>query len=302
MKSRLLKFVDHLLHPVDLHDPDQVIQEASRLLEKNGNYYQALELLKPLAEGGNPLAQTLTGGIYRELKTLPDHNAEALKWFELASSQGFTLGELNIGIMYMDGLGCVKSAETAAHWFRIAAQKGHPLAQHEMATLIISGALEEATLEEAIHYLQQAIQQNYTPAMNELAKLYEHKSASQEHQKQALELRKTAAALGDTESQLVLGERLYLQAESIQNENEFIRLLEESAHYGYVPALFRLGTIYYGGLGVSPDRQRAASYWLIAAEHGHEESRQSLEQMQHVDRETKTRTMESEIPHIPRIV
>jgi TPR repeat protein len=301
MKNRILKFVDHLLHPVDLSAPDQVIKEATRLLEQDGNFYQALELLKPVALAGNPLAQTITGGIFRELKTLPNHNAEALRWFEQAAALGFPLGELNLGIMHMDGLGCAKNPELAAHWFRLAAQKGHPLAQYELANLIIGGALEQATLEEAIYLLELAIQQSFTPAMNELAKLYEHKTASEAHQKKALELRQTAAALGDLASRLCLGERLYVQSEDTPNQNDYIKLLEESANYGYVPALFRLGTIYHSGLGVTPDRQKAASYWLIAAEQGHEESRMHLKEMQHSDQSPEPRTMENVIPHVPRI-
>jgi TPR repeat protein len=301
MKSRILKFVDHLLHPVDLNDPDQVIKEATRLLEHDGAFAQALELLKPVAESGNALAQTITGGIYRELKTLPDHNGEALRWFEKAAAQGFPLGELNLGIMHMDGLGCPKNPALAAQWFRIAAEKGHPLAQFELAHLIIRGELDGTTLEEAIHLLELAIEQSFTPAMNELAKLYEQKTASEAHKKRAQELRKTAAELGDQDSKVYLGEKLYQQSEDTQDQDGFIHLLEEAANYGYVPALFRLGTIYYGGLGVAPDRQKAASYWLIAAEQGHEESRINLEQMQHADRHTEPRTMENTIPHVPRI-
>ncbi len=189
----------------------------------------------------------------------------------------------------------------AAHWFRIAADKGHPLAQFELAHLIIRGELDGKTIEEAIFLLESAIKQNFTPAMNELAKLYEHKTASQAHKRQALELRQTAAALGDHDSKLYLGEKLYLQSEDTENQSEFIHLLEQAAHYGYVPALFRLGTIYHSGLGVSPDRQKAASYWLIAAEQGHEDSRASLEQMQYADRNPEPRTMENTIPHVPRI-
>jgi TPR repeat protein len=301
MKNHILKFVDHLLHPVDLNDHNQVIKEATRLLERNNNFQEALELLKPVAESGNALAQTITGGIYRELKMLPDHNGQALRWFEKAAAQGFDLGELNLGIMHMDGLGCPKDPALAARWFRVAADKGHPLGQFELAHLIIRGELDGTTLEEAIFLLELAINQNFTPAMNELAKLYEHKTASEAHKKRAMELRHTAAALGDHDSKLYLGEKLYQQSEDTQNQNEYLHLLEEAATYGYTPALCRLGTIYNSGLGVAPDRQKAASYWSIAAEQGHEESRINLEQMQHAERNSEPRTMENTIPHVPRI-
>jgi TPR repeat protein len=116
-----------------------------------------------------------------------------------------------------------------------------------------------------------------------------------------MELRHTSAALGDHDSKLYLGEKFYQLSEDTQNQNEFLHLLEEAANYGYTPALFRLGTIYHSGLGVAADRQKAASYWSIAAEQGHEESRINLEQLQHAERNPEPRTLENTTPHVPRI-
>src|ERR1700729_41211 len=132
MKNRILKFVQHLVHPVDHSDPEAVVKEAVRILESDGNYYAALDLLKPVATGGHPLAQTIVGGIFRELTQLPDHYAEAVRWFEMAAAQDFPLAQMNLGIMFLEGHGVPRDLATARFWFQKAAQNGQPAAQYEL--------------------------------------------------------------------------------------------------------------------------------------------------------------------------
>ena len=299
MKNRILQFVDHLLHPLNLDDPQQVIKEATRLLEEEGNYYGALDLLKPLANNGNPLAQTIVGGIFRELTTLPDNFAEAMRWFQMAAEQGFPLAQLNLGIMHLDGLGCPRNPMVAAGWFQKAAERGQALAQFELATLILHGAVGQPNMEAALYWMQKAVEQNFAPAVNELANMYETGRGVPLNPNKAMQLRRDAAAGGDPESRLALGKLLYQQADQTNDQALFMLKLEEAAQYGNIEAQARLGTVFYSGLGVSPNRQKAAMYWAMAAEQGHAESRNSLDRLQDHDREP--RTMENVIPHVPRI-
>jgi TPR repeat protein len=302
MKNLILQFVEHLLHPVNKDDPRQVIKEATRLLEEDNNYYAALDLLKPLASSGHALAQTIVGGIFRELTTLPDNYGEAIRWFEMAAEQGFPLAELNLGIMHLDGLGCPPDARAAASWFQRAGEHGQALAQFEMAKLILRGALGPVNVSAALHWMNQAVNQGYTPAVNELARMYETGDGVAKNPQQALQLRRDAAAGGDPEARKVLGEWLYNQAEHTQEQSMFMARLEEAAEYGNVLAQSRLGTIYNSGLGVAPNQHKAAIYWEMAAAQGHGESKASLDHLLSPRSDNRGQgTMENVTPHVPRI-
>ena len=50
-----------------------------------GHYYQALELLRPIAEEGNAIAQGLLGGMYGQGKGVTQDYQQAVKWYRLAA-------------------------------------------------------------------------------------------------------------------------------------------------------------------------------------------------------------------------
>ncbi len=50
-----------------------------------GNYAHALELLRPIAEEGNAIAQGLLGGMYGQGKGVTQDYQQAVKWYRLAA-------------------------------------------------------------------------------------------------------------------------------------------------------------------------------------------------------------------------
>jgi hypothetical protein len=50
-----------------------------------GNYAQALELLRPIAEEGDARAQGLLGGMYGQGKGITQDYQQAVKWYRLAA-------------------------------------------------------------------------------------------------------------------------------------------------------------------------------------------------------------------------
>ncbi|MGC8020812.1 tetratricopeptide repeat protein, partial [Salmonella enterica] len=75
---------------------------------------------------------TIVGGIFRELTQLPDNQAEAVRWFEMAAAQDFALAEMNLGIMFLEGHGVPRDLTTARFWFQKAAKNGQSAAQFEL--------------------------------------------------------------------------------------------------------------------------------------------------------------------------
>ena len=64
------------------------------------NYDRALELLRPLADSGNSEAQSMVGSIYHlGLGSTEQNEAEAEKWYVLASKQGHGLASNNLATL-----------------------------------------------------------------------------------------------------------------------------------------------------------------------------------------------------------
>ena len=85
------------------------------------NYATALKVWLPLAEQGDPAAQTNVGEIFEKgLGVPPDYNAAAA-WYRKAADKGYSRAEINLGELYEKGLGVPKDPKQALNWYRKAA-------------------------------------------------------------------------------------------------------------------------------------------------------------------------------------
>jgi len=103
------------------------------------NYARALELLKPLAESGDPLAQSNLAYMLYEGQGAKANVGEAEKWYRLAAEQGDANAQYNLGVMYENGSGVPRDLTEAAKWWRLAAQQGYAPAQYNLGALYYSG-------------------------------------------------------------------------------------------------------------------------------------------------------------------
>jgi len=91
---------------------------------KEGNYAQALELLRPLAAEGIADAQNNIGWLYEEGKGVTQDYKEAVKWYRLAAEQGYAAAQNNLGVLYFMGEGVTQDLVRAHMWFNLAASNG----------------------------------------------------------------------------------------------------------------------------------------------------------------------------------
>jgi predicted nucleic acid-binding Zn-ribbon protein len=85
------------------------------------SYATALKVWLPLAEGGDPAAQTYVGEIFEKgLGVPPDHEAAAT-WYRRAADRGYSRAAINLGQLYEQGLGVPKDTRQALGWYRKAA-------------------------------------------------------------------------------------------------------------------------------------------------------------------------------------
>jgi TPR repeat protein len=63
------------------------------------------ETTKALAEQGDAAAQNWIGVMYDYGDGVPENDAEAVKWYQMAAEQGDSYGQSNLGHMYDHGKG-----------------------------------------------------------------------------------------------------------------------------------------------------------------------------------------------------
>jgi TPR repeat protein len=101
------------------------------------DYARALELLTPLAEQGNAVAQLKLGIIYSRAEGVPRDDATAFRWLARAAEQGEAEAQFELGVMHRDGLGAPTDGKLAMQWFRRAAERGVPQAFNAIGQLYL---------------------------------------------------------------------------------------------------------------------------------------------------------------------
>ena len=81
----------------------------------------------------------------------------------LAANQGSTIGQRNMGGIYLDGEGLRKSQKKACLWFAKAARRGCPITPANLAFLFIQQKTPSG-LKEAVRLLKASADQCYPPA------------------------------------------------------------------------------------------------------------------------------------------
>jgi len=107
-----------------------------KLYFDKGQYKKALLLWKPLANGGDSLAQNYLG-IQYYLGLGVERNLElARKWFEKAALVGFADAQYNLGVMHENGEFVKQDFIIASMWFYAASENGNKNAMQRVNGLL----------------------------------------------------------------------------------------------------------------------------------------------------------------------
>src|SRR5215472_6831110 len=88
------------------------------------NYATAPRVWLPLAEGGDPAAQTYVGEIFEKGLGVPPDYAAAAVWYRRGAERGYSRAAINLGQLYEQGHGVPKDPVQALGWYRKAAGLG----------------------------------------------------------------------------------------------------------------------------------------------------------------------------------
>jgi TPR repeat protein len=91
-----------------------------------GNYVDAANKARPLAERGDAPAQALLGFMYEHGRGVAQDYGAAVYWYTCAAEQGHPTAQYLLGLMYDKGHGVVRSDVLAYKWLNLAAARARP--------------------------------------------------------------------------------------------------------------------------------------------------------------------------------
>lgn len=98
-----------------------------------GDYETSLAECQPLADEGNAGAQFCVGRLYANGFGVAMDDAQAIKWYGLASDAGHAEAQFNLGVMYANGWGVEMDWDESARYYILAAEQGFVPAQKALA-------------------------------------------------------------------------------------------------------------------------------------------------------------------------
>ncbi len=107
---------------------------------RDHNYRQAIDMITPLAEAGNPTAEMMLGTIYGGGFGYKSANvADGFKWTKRAADHGLMEAQSSIGDAYYFGRGVEKNGAEAVKWYQRSAGQAFPPAQAALGMIYVLG-------------------------------------------------------------------------------------------------------------------------------------------------------------------
>lgn len=117
--------------------------ESAAEVYRQRDYTSAFRLFLPLAEKGDPRAQTVIAMMYKYGEATKQDVVESFKWYGKAAEQGYAPAQFQVGEMYNEGIGVAIDPGKALVWLSKAADSGFTKANDKLAELKTSLAVSE---------------------------------------------------------------------------------------------------------------------------------------------------------------
>ena len=206
-----------------------------------------IQILRAQSDEGNAEAKFFLGALYYSGQGVEQDFSKALKLFEESSNSGYTSATYNLGVIYAKGRGVDIDEDKAIKFYEKAAIGGLDRAQYVYATWLRDGKATEKNESLAMEFFKRSSLQNYGPGLLEVAKGYENGLSGRRDYREAVKLYRQARAHDDGKD-----------------------------NYTYYNATYRLGLLYYKGLGVEKDKRKAIRFIREASDNNVVEAKNYL--------------------------
>jgi TPR repeat protein len=177
---------------------------------------------------------------------LGEHARKAANWFRAAAGQGHSNSQLQLGLMYLEGVGREQDVEAAERWLqrvRRTAEEGQGDAQFCLGLMYEEGRGVEMNEGDAAMWYQKAAAQGIVEAQHNLARLH------------------------------------FLGRGVKQDDDEAAKWFRKAALQSNASATHMLGRMYEAGRGVAKDEGLAAWLYRVAAVRGITQAQNDLTQL-----------------------
>lgn len=148
---------------------DSALDEALKAYEA-GNYTSAANLLKPLAESGDGVAQHRLSVMHFYGKGVPEDERKAVDWARASAAKGNSDAMYFLGTMFVFGDDAPKQVDDpdreAAKWYFEAARTGHADAEYGLGLLFLAGKGVVQDQDEAIKWIRRAAGHGHSGAQS----------------------------------------------------------------------------------------------------------------------------------------
>lgn len=231
------------------------------------------------SEGAHRLALVHAQG----LAGTPRNEGRALELFLKAAAAGHTRAQINLGILYMRGLGVPRDLVNARAWLEKAAASGDPQALYTLGRAMDEGSEQVAPdpVRAADLYRRAAEKGHalaglrYGLALSEGVGIKRDVAQAQKWLVQAREngVPEAALALGDMAARTPASRDKAMNERTVQSA---VSWYEVAAHGGVPSAQFKLANAYFSGVGVARDPMQAMLWYSRAAQQGLPQAQHAL--------------------------
>lgn len=230
---------------------------------------KAIRILEEKAAQKSAEAMNVLGSCYSSL----GNYEKAVYWFEKAFQNGSNAAAFKWATIYLSGLGTERDIEKGTALLKKAANAGSPDAQYYLAMGYIhgekSGAAIEKDTKQGIDYLKKAVLSGSYQAYQVYGEMLIYGENVEKNLKQGIDLLTAAAAHGNDRAQADLGDLYYHGTEDVEPDyKKSFYWADQAYKNGNKEIKLCLSALYYEGLGVEKDREKAIALLQEAAADG----------------------------------
>lgn len=234
---------------------------------------QDMDALKKAVEGGNVQALNAWGTLMHtsamtmpnvDEKRLEEVNKAVFDVFRQAAAKNDPNGLYNLGMCYMNGIGCERDVKLGFNAFKTAAERGHPEAINNVGGCYREGIVVERDLEKAARWFK--ISSDFENAYGRLnyGLALQNGDGVEQDEKAAFALFQLAADDGSAEAINLLAVCYMNGIGTGKDEARAVELFKDSARLGFPPAMENLCECYSAGRGVKADAMESMVWKLRA--------------------------------------
>ena len=242
------------------------------------NYTKAAELFQKAADQGDELSQICLGYMFSLGKGVKEDKDEALKLYREAATRDKANIDVLLGDIFYSGIGIKKDCRYAHKLYFDAASQGDVIAMCGLGNI----CRDNDDQERAFIYYKSAAIRGYGPAMLQIGNIYKKRpfiDVNTTSEKEAAEnYRKAAdwygckAEQGDVVCQNILADMYYDGIGVEEDKDKAIKLYQKAANHGYAKSQYKLGSIYIAQNNIS----EAKKWFSKSAEQGFTDAQYGL--------------------------